>query len=81
MIGPGLEVAEAVSGMIGIVSGNELRVIERRTTRRAGALTPTLSLDADTPLAEAMRRREPVWLESREEFRRQFPSAHERLAH
>ena len=79
MIGPGLEVAEAVSGMIGIVSGNELRVIERRTTRRTGALTPTLALDADTPLAEAMRRREPVWVESREEFRRQFPAAHERL--
>ena len=79
MIGQGLEVAEAVSGMIGIVSGNELRVIERRTTRRAGALTPTLSLDADTPLAEAMRRREPVWLASQEEFRRQFPAAHERL--
>jgi len=80
MIGPGLEVAEAVSGMIGIVSGHELRVIERRTTRRAGSLTPTLSLDADTPLAEAMRRREPVWVESREEFRRQFPAAHERLS-
>lgn len=79
MIGPGLEVAEAVSGMIGIVSGNELRVIERRTTRRTSTLTPTLSLDADTPLAEAMRRREPVWVESREDFRRQFPSAYERL--
>jgi signal transduction histidine kinase len=79
MIGQGLEVAEAVSGMIGIVSGNELRVIERRTTRRDDTLTPTLSLDADTPLAEAMRRREPVWVESREEFRRQFPTAHERL--
>ena len=79
MIGPGLEVAEAVSGMIGIVNGNELRVIERRTTRRDGTLTPTLSLDADTPLAEAMRRREPVWVESRDEFRRQFPTAHERL--
>lgn len=79
MIGPGLEVAEAVTGMIGIVSGHELRVIERRTTRRPGSLTPTLSLDADTPLAEAMRRREPVWLESREQFRQQFPTAHERL--
>jgi signal transduction histidine kinase len=79
MIGPGLEVSEAVSGMIGIVNGSELRVIERRTTRRAGGLTPTLSLDADTPLAEAMRRREPVWLESRDQFRQQFPTAHERL--
>jgi K+-sensing histidine kinase KdpD len=79
MIGPGLEVAEAVSGMIGIVSGNELRVIERRTTRRSSTLTPTLSLDADTPLAEAIRRREPVWVESREDFRRQFPTAYERL--
>jgi len=79
MIGPGLEVAEAVSGMIGIVSGNELRVIERRTTRRSSELTPTLALDADTPLAEAIRRREPVWVESREDFRRQFPAAYERL--
>jgi K+-sensing histidine kinase KdpD len=79
MIGPGLEVAEAVSGMIGVVSGKELLVIERRTTRRDGTLSPTLPLDADTPLAEAMRRREPVWVESREKFREQFPSAHERL--
>jgi K+-sensing histidine kinase KdpD len=79
MIGPGLEVAEAVTGMIGIVSGNELRVIERRTTRRASTLTPTLALDADTPLAKAMRSREPVWIESREKFREQFPAAHERL--
>jgi signal transduction histidine kinase len=79
MIGPGLEVAEAVSGMIGIVTGNELRVIERRTTRRSASVTPTLSLDADTPLAEAMRRREPVWLESREQFRQKYPGALDRL--
>src|SRR5678815_252367 len=35
MIGQGLEVAEAVSGLIGVVDGDELRVIERRASRRA----------------------------------------------
>jgi len=79
MVGPGLEVAEAVSGMIGMVAGNQLRVIERRTARQADSLTPTLALDAETPLAEAMRRREPVWVESREQFRQQFPTAYDRL--
>ena len=80
MIGQGLEVAEAVSGLIGVVNGDELRVIERRTSRRAeGDVMPTIALDADTPLAEALRRREPVWLESRERFRELFPAAHDRL--
>ena len=80
MIGQGLEVAEAVSGLIGVVNGDELRVIERRASRRAaGDVMPTIALDADTPLGEALRRREPVWLESRERFRELFPAAHDRL--
>jgi K+-sensing histidine kinase KdpD len=80
MIGQGLEVAEAVSGLIGVVAGNELHVIERRTSsRRPGDIRQTISLDGDTPMAEALRRREPVWLESRERFRELFPSAHDRL--
>ena len=80
MIGQGLEVAEAVSGLIGVVSGNELRVIERRTTRQTNTLSPTIPLDADTPIAEALRRRTPIWLESLEQFRQEFPAAHDRLA-
>jgi K+-sensing histidine kinase KdpD len=80
MIGQGLEVAEAVSGLIGVVDGDELRVIERRASRRqTNDVMPTIRLDADTPLAEALRRRAPVWLESRERFRELFPSAHDRL--
>ena len=80
MIGQGLEVAEAVSGMIGVVNGKELRVIERRASLRSpGDAAQTISLEADTPLAEALRRREPVWLESRERFRQLFPLAHDRL--
>src|SRR6185503_4194901 len=79
MMGQGLEVAEAVSGLIGVVNGDELRVIERRASRRAASdVMPTIALDADTPLAEALRRREPVWLESRERFRELFPAAHDR---
>jgi signal transduction histidine kinase len=80
IIGQGLEVAEAVSGLIGVVNGNELQVIERRASRRSdGEVANAISLDSDTPLAEALRRREPVWLESRERFRELFPSAHDRL--
>ena len=80
MIGQGLEVAEAVSGLIGVVSGDELQVIERRAARRVtGDVMPTIPLDSDTPLAEALRQRAPVWLESRERFRELFPSAHDRL--
>ena len=80
MMGQGLEVAEAVSGVIGMVVGNELHVIERRASRRGpGDVTPTIPLDSDTPLAEALRLRAPVWLESRERFRELFPSAHDRL--
>ena len=80
MISQGLEVAEAVSGMIGVVIGDELHVIERRASRRgAGEALPTIALDADTPIAEALRSRAPVWLESRERFRELFPSAHDRL--
>src|SRR4029078_1207995 len=80
MIGQGLEVAEAVSGLIGVVHGDELHVIERRGSRRSASdAMPTISLESETPLAEALRRREPVWLESRERFRELFPSAHERL--
>jgi K+-sensing histidine kinase KdpD len=80
MIGQGLEVAEAVSGLIGVVNGNQLQVMERRAARRSsGDAMPTISLDADTPLAESLRTREPIWLESRERFRELFPSAHDRL--
>jgi len=80
MIAQGLDVAEAVSGLVGVVNGNELHVIERRASQRTpGEARATISLDADTPLAEALRRREPVWLESRDRFRELFPSAHDRL--
>jgi signal transduction histidine kinase len=66
--------------MIGVVNGRELRVIERRASLRSpGDAAQTISLEADTPLAEAHRRREPVWLESRERFRELFPMAHDRL--
>ena len=80
MMGQGLEVAEAVSGVIGVVDGDELQVIERRAARRVpGDVMPTIPLDSDTPVAEALRQRAPVWLESRERFRELFPSAHDRL--
>ena len=73
MIGQGLEVAEAVSGLIGVVNGDELQVsndARRVAHRRRHADDPARF---GHPLAEALRQRAPVWLESRERFRELFP--------
>ena len=78
VVDQGLEVTEATFGLIGVIDGDEFRVLDRRSPRRAEESSP-ISLRSDTPLAEALRRREPVWLESREAFRAQFPKAFERI--
>lgn len=74
----GLDVTEATFGLIGVVEGDEFRVLDRRSPRRAEESAPIL-LRSATPLAEALRRREPIWLESREAFQTQFPKAFERI--
>ena len=81
VIGPGLAMTEATSGLVGVMESDSLRVLEWRRTSAAGDSLPfpTITLDGDGPLAAALRKREPVWLESRERFREQFPKAYERL--
>ena len=79
VIEQGLDVTEANFGLIGVIEGDEFRVLERRAPERAADASPSISLRAETPLAEALRRRQPVWLESREAFREQFPAAFARM--
>jgi signal transduction histidine kinase len=76
----GLGMFQATSGLVGTLDGDALRVLDRRTSPNAtSAPLPTISLHGDGPLAEALRRSEPVWLESRERFRELFPNAYHRL--
>jgi K+-sensing histidine kinase KdpD len=80
VISQGLELTEATSGLIGVIDGNKLRVLEwRSSAARTAAGPPAISLDGDGPLDEALRERKPIWLESRDQFRIRFPKAYERL--
>ena len=80
VIGHGLDMTEATSGLVGVMDGNTLRVLDWRTSAAgASGPFPTITIDGDGPLAEALRRREPVWVESREHFRERFPKAFQRL--
>jgi K+-sensing histidine kinase KdpD len=78
VVGQGFDVLEAVAGFIAVVDGDTIRMLDRRRSPRATSEpSPRLSLDDDTPLAGALRRREPVWLESPEQYRERFPRAAE----
>src|SRR5207244_10510552 len=81
VIGPGLAMTEATSGLVGVMEGNTLRVLEwrRPSARPESRPVSPIPLDGDGPLPAALRKREPVWLESRERFRDLFPKAYERL--
>lgn len=80
VIDQGLNVTEATSGLVGVIDGDKIRVLAWKTSASAMAGgPPTILIDGDGPLAEALRRRKPVWLESREQFRALFPKAYERL--
>lgn len=79
VIGQGFDVLEAVVGLIAVVEGDEIRVLDRRRPPRAASETNHYTLGDDTPLAAALRRREPVWLESMERYRERFPHAAERF--
>ena len=80
VVGQGFDVLEATGGLVAVVDGNDLRVLDRR--RVPGAAydpAPRLSLADDTPLAAAIRERDAVWLESPERYHQRFPSAANRL--
>ena len=73
----GLDVTEASSGLLGVMDAGAFRVVEWRTPETAAANDPCVACAgaSDGPLAEALRKREPVWLESRARFRQLYPTA------
>jgi signal transduction histidine kinase len=76
----GFDVLEAVAGLVASVDGDDIRVIDRRRSPRAtGDRSLKITLQDDTPLATALRRREPVWLESPDQYRERFPRAADRF--
>jgi signal transduction histidine kinase len=80
VIGHGLDMTEATSGLVGVMDDTTLRVLDWRIPgSAANRPLPTFTLDGDGPIAEALRQRGPVWLESRERFRERFPKAFQRL--
>jgi signal transduction histidine kinase len=80
VIGPGLDMTEATSGLVGVMESDTLRVLDWRTSASAASRPfPWITIDGAGPLAEALGKREPVWLESRERFRELFPRAYRRL--
>jgi signal transduction histidine kinase len=80
VIHQGLDALEATGGLVAIIDGEELRVLDwRASTEGNGDPASIISIGDNGPLAEALRRREPVWLESREQFGELFPHVQDRL--
>jgi signal transduction histidine kinase len=79
VIGQGFDVLEAVVGLIAIVEDDRIKVLDRRRAPRSTNETNEYHLTDDTPLAAAIRYREPIWLESLEQYREQFPRAADRF--
>ena len=78
VMGQGFDVLEAVVGLIAVVEGDRIKVLDRRRTPRS-TNDGAYSLNDDTPLAAALRQREPIWLESPEQYREHFPHAADRF--
>jgi signal transduction histidine kinase len=80
VVSQGFDVLEAVVGVIAAIDGDEIQVLDRRRAPRAtNEPSNRISLQDETPLTAALRRREPVWLESVEAYQERFPSAALRL--
>jgi K+-sensing histidine kinase KdpD len=80
VVGAARELTEATSCVVGVIDGKELRVLARRAASGNLPVTgATIPLDSEGPLMEAVRMREPVWLESRERYRERFPQAYTRI--
>jgi signal transduction histidine kinase len=80
IIHQGLDALEASGGIVAAVAGDELHVLDGRMSAHETVGVPsTISVGTDGPVAEALRRREPVWLESRERLVERFPRMQERL--
>ena len=77
VLGIGLGVVEAARGFIAIVDGACLRMVGiNGYNQTIGARVRSVSFDDDLPLTRAMRRREPVYLRSVEEYRGLYPKAY-----
>jgi signal transduction histidine kinase len=80
VIHQGLDVLEASGGLVALVAGDELNILDWRTSSNGTESAPTtLSVGKDGPVAEAMRFRAPVWLESRECLVELFPQIQSRI--
>jgi len=79
VIGQGFDVLEAAVGLIAVVDGDRITVLDRRRAPRTTGEANQYTLADETPLAEALRTREPIWLESLEQYRERYPRAAERF--
>lgn len=80
VVGQGFDVLEASAGMIGVLDDDEVRILDRRRfVRDPDQSGESVPLDGKTPLTAAIKRREPVWLGSPEQFRMRYPQAAARL--
>ena len=79
VIGQGFDVVEAVVGLIAVVEGDQITVLDRRRSPRTSSETNHYTLRDDTPLAAALRTREPIWVESVDQYRERFPRAADRF--
>jgi signal transduction histidine kinase len=80
VIGRGLDALDASGGLVAVVDGDRLHVLDWRLSAERTVTPPTdILVGNDGPVAEAMRSREPVWLESRERLNTMFPHARDRI--
>jgi signal transduction histidine kinase len=81
IINQGLDVLEATAGLVVGFNGIELVPLDWRGSATGGSVNarPGISIGDNGPLAQTLRRREPVWLESRDHMRERFPDAYDRI--
>jgi K+-sensing histidine kinase KdpD len=76
----GLPVVEASVGLVGVVQGDDFRVLDwRPSPTMADDALPRIELNGEGAVAEAIRTRSVVWLQSRADLESRFPEASKRL--
>jgi signal transduction histidine kinase len=80
VINRGLDVLEATTGLVAVMDGDELRMLDwRASTAPSEAMPSRIAFGDDGPVAEALCRREPVWLDSSERWRTSSPVPCDRI--
>src|SRR5262245_13302483 len=80
VITQGLDVIEASVGMVAMATEGGYSVLDWRPSPvRAEEAVPPTERNGESPLSEAMRSRQMVWVASRDELRSRFPKAFDRL--